>query len=336
MAATLKEIAKIANVNISTVSRALNGESVISDETKARVLKIAEEIGYRPNYLAKSLKSGSSKTICLLVPDIGNLIFPQITRGVEDAARENGYTVVLCNSNDDPVTEKYYIDSMIERQIDGYVICSAQHGEENILFMVDQLIPCAIVNRYKEQFLGKIDCVGINNYQAAYDTVNYLYSRGYRKIAFAKGNQDLIFNYDRFHGYMDALRDLGLEMRDEWIMEKDDDNFYDETVAMMNLDRKPDCIFAGTDPKAFTIMKALLDMHYRIPEDIGVMGFDNVSLAEIYNPSLSTVAQPLYEFGKIACTAVIKQIKHKKRTGELPKPRTHFLDYKLMIRDTTK
>ena len=336
MGTTIKDIAKKANVSVSTVSRALNNKGYISKKTKKKIIRIADSLSYKPNYIAQSLQSGVSNTICLLIPNIQGLVFPDIAQGVEDVARENGYTVVLCNSNDNAETERKYIDLMLKRQIDGFVICSAKKGEANVFYMIENDIPCTIVNRYRKEFLNKVDCVGIDNRQALEDAVNYLYKRGYRKFAFAKGDQDLSFNYERYHGFLSALKKLNLELNSDWIMEKANDDFYKETIELMSSEEKPDCIIASTDQKAFYILSALNDLKMKIPEEVGLLGFDNLSMSEIIKPSLSTVYQPLYEYGRVACMSVLKQIEHKKEYGKLPKPRKHIMDYKIVARKTTR
>jgi len=326
----------MAGVSASTVSRVLSGKSYVNAQTRQRVLEAVKQMDYSPNVLAKSLKMGRSNTIALMVPSIQNLIFPDITRGVEDTARKNGFTVVLCNTDEDVEIEKSYINKLKKRWIDGFIVCSMMPGSDHIRVLRDEGFPLVVVSRCSKE--DHLDAVIVDNYQAAYNAVNYLIRTGHRRIALALGREEVILYRERCEGYLAALRDNHIPVEENLIMRETNGNnsFYYLTKSMLAGDSWPDAIFATSDPKAIVILHALHDMGVRIPEDISVLGFDNVYMSALVEPPLSTVAQPLYEMGVVAATKLINQIKFKDQTGLLPAPAVDILNTDLVIRKSTR
>ena len=334
----IKHVATLAGVSVSTVSRVLNGKSCVNEDTRLKVLEAVRQTDYRPNVLAKSLKLGRSNTICLMVPSIQNLIFPEIARGVEDVARRNGFTVVLCNTDEDPAVERAYIEKMKTRWIDGFVVCSTLESSEHIRALRSEGFPLVLVNRFEERDIGVMDTVSVNSYQAAYDAVQYLLRAGHRRIAIASGREELFLYRERLRGYAQALADAGIAYDEALVMRENggSESFGRLTQEVMRLPQPPDAIFASSDPKAFVVMHALHDMGYRIPRDVAVLGFDNVSLSSMMEPPLSTVAQPLYEMGVMAAKNVLNQIRYKEKNGALPPPVRNVLGYDLIVRRSTR
>lgn len=334
----IKEVARLAGVSTSTVSRVLNGKNCINASTREKVMEAVKQTGYRPNVLAKSLKMGRSNTICLLVPSIQNLIFPEITRGVEDEARKNGFTVVLCNTDEDPSVEQAYIEKMKTRWIDGFVVASAVGHAEHVTRLRQEGFPLVLVNRYQESDVDQIDIVASDNYKAAYRAVEYLIRSGCHRIALACGSEDLCFYRQRHQGYRKALEDNGVPYDKELIMHETTgvDCFYYQTEQLMKIENPPDAIFATSDPKAFVVMHALHDMGKRIPDDVAVMGFDNVTLASMVEPPLSTMSQHLYEMGATAARNLIHQIHYRDKNDELPPPVNCVMDVDLIVRRSTR
>lgn len=332
----IKDVAAMAGVSASTVSRVLSGKSYVNAQTRQRVLEAVKQMDYSPNVLAKSLKMGRSNTIALMVPSIQNLIFPDITRGVEDTARKNGFTVVLCNTDEDVEIEKSYINKLKKRWIDGFIVCSMMPGSDHIRVLRDEGFPLVVVSRCSKE--DHLDAVIVDNYQAAYNAVNYLIRTGHRRIALALGREEVILYRERCEGYLAALRDNQIPIEENLIMRETNGNnsFYYLTKSMLAGDAWPDAIFATSDPKAIVILHALHDVGVRIPEDISVLGFDNVYMSALVEPPLSTVAQPLYEMGVVAATKLINQIKFKDKTGLLPAPAVDILNTDLVIRKSTR
>ena len=337
MADSLKEIAEIAGVSVSTVSRVLNGKTYVNEETRKKVLNIIGRENYHPNAIAQSLKNGASNTLCLMIPSIQNVIFAPITRGVEDVARENGYTVILCNTDENEETEALSIEKMRSRWVDGFIIASSYGNKKEIYSLAEEHIPIVLVNRFSESDIGKLSIISIDNYKAGYDATKYLADQGFRRIAIAVGKQMHKFYRDRLEGYQAALKDSGLPYDERLIMQEmnSNDDFYAMTQALMNTAERPDVFFATSDPKAIVIMHALHDMGYKIPQDVAVLGFDNVELSSIIEPALSTVSQPLYEIGAVAARNIIYQIRQRNMSGKLPEPEHKILAHELIIRKST-
>lgn len=333
----MKDVADVAGVSISTVSRVLNGKSYVNEETRRRVLDAVEQTHFRPNALAQGLKIGRSNTICLMVASISNLMIPLIVRGVEDTARKSGYSVVLCNTDEDETIERSYIEMMKTRLTDGFIICSAYGTQRSIYNLENQGFPLVLVNRYRPEDVNKMNIVSVDNYRAGYDATGYLIQTGHRRIAFAYGREELFLYRERYRGYCDALKDAGIPYDDSLVMRETNGNecFDRLTRDLMELPQPPDAIFASSDPKAFVIMHALHDLGKKIPEDVAVLGFDNVSMASMVEPPLSTMAQPFYEMGCMAAKCLLSQIKHKAETGDLPAPMLSVMDSHLIIRRST-
>lgn len=330
----IKDVAERAGVSISTVSRVLSGKTCVNEETRRRVLDAVRLLDYSPNVLAKSLKMGRSNTIALMVPSIQNFIFPTIARGVEDTARKNGYTVVLCNTDEDTEVEKEYITKLRTRWIDGFIVASMMPGANHIRRLWEEGFPVVLTSRY---YGDPVDAVVVDNYQAAYDAVSYLIRGGHKRIAIALGRDELPFYADRHKGYLAALKDHGLPCDESLIIHETNgtNSFYYLTKQLVTRPDRPDAIFATSDPKAIVVMRALHDCGVRIPEDVSVMGFDNAELSSMVEPPLSTVSQPLYEIGVLAAKKLFYQIRYKEEHGAAAPPTVDVLSTDLIIRKST-
>lgn len=337
--ASIKDIAEAVGVSSSTVSRAINGKSCVNEETRQKILAMAAQTNYQPNVLAKSLKIGRSNTICLVIPSIENLIFPAITRGVEDIARKRGFTVTLCNTGEDDAVEKSYIEKMKNRWVDGFVLCTGGRKNENAHVLRAEGFPVVVVNRFDEDEVDLLDTVSVDNYAAAYSATRYLIRSGRKRIALVCGTDELLLYRERRRGYWQALKDAGLPCEDRLILYEVPGNenmcFYQMTKDLMARPNAPDAFFCTSDPKAFVVMHALHDLGISIPEQVSVLGFDDVSLSEMVEPPLSTVAQPLYSMGTVAAEGLIRQIQYKEKNGVLPPPVHSVLHVRLIIRRST-
>lgn len=331
----IKDVAERVGVSISTVSRVLSGKTCVNEETRRKVLDAVRLLDYSPNVLAKSLKMGRTNTIALMVPSIQNFIFPTIARGVEDTARKNGYTVILCNTDEDTEVEKDYITKLRNRWIDGFIVASMMPGADHIRRLWEEGFPVVLTSRY---YGDPVDAVVVDNYQAAYDAVSYLIRSGHKRIAIALGRDELPFYADRHRGYLTALKDHGLPCDESLIIHETNgtNSFYYLTKQLATRSDRPDAIFATSDPKAIVVMRALHDCGIRIPEDISVVGFDNAELSSMVEPPLSTVSQPLYEIGVLAAKKLFYQIRYKDEHGVPAPPTVDVLSTDLIIRKSTR
>ena len=335
---SIKKIAQMCGVSPSTVSRVLNGKSYVKEETRRRVMEAVGRSNFRPNLIARSLKQGDLKTICLMVPSYGNLIFPEIMRGVDSVARQNGYTTIFSVTDEFPgAVEKTY-NEMRNRQVTGFIICSAIGDENPIYRMREEGVPLVLVNRYKKEDVGRLDTISVDNYRAGYVSTKYLLRSGKRRIAIACGDPELFLYTERFRGYCDAIKDDGKEVDPTIILQEPEeghDGFYNIVKRVMLSNDPPDAFFATADPKAFVIMRALHDLKMRIPQEVSVIGIDNVELSAYMEPPLTTVAQPLLKMGEESMHMLLHQIEYKREHGVLPEPDNRTLPFDLLVRKST-
>lgn len=303
----IKEVAKEAGVSPSTVSRVLTGRIPVNEDTRARVLQAVEKMNYQPNAFAQGLKGGSLRTIGLVIPNIRNLVFPAAIRGIEDTAEKNGYTVVLCNTDEDAAKERFYIDSLRRRLIDGFIFSTARPGHEYLLDLPTEGVPVVFFIR---QLGSSINTVVLDNEDGGYQATRYLLSRGMKKIALINGGLDLPLYQHRYDGYRRALKEAGREEPSGMVIHASSgwDDGYKVMRELLEQKKNPDAVFATSDPKAMGVIRAIRDAGLRVPQDISVMGFDNLDFAALLDPPLTTVAQPFYEMGVQACRRLIQLI----------------------------
>ena len=332
---SLKDVAEYAGVSASTVSRVLSNKPVVNEKTRERVMDAVRLLDYKPNELAQSLKSGRSNTIALMLPSIQNLIFPTIARGVEDAARKAGYTVILCNTDEDVEVEKSYINKLRTRFIDGFIVASMMPSSEHIRDLWREGFPVVLTSRIYDD---TIDAVGIDNELVAFEATRYLIRGGHTRIAFAMGREEIPLYKDRYKGYCRGLKSAGIPYDEQLVVHETNGtaSFYYLFQGLLKKGVRPDAVLASSDLKAFVIMRALHDMGLAIPEDISVMGIDNIDISSQIEPPLSTVSQPLYEIGTLAANKLIRQIHHKETTGKLAPPQVDILKTDLIIRKSTR
>lgn len=330
----MKDVANHANVSTSTISRVLSEKGYVNENTRKVVLSAVKELGYVPNTLAKSLKNGRTNIVTLLIPSIQNHIFPEIARGVEDVARRKGFSVILGNTDDDKNIELDYLEKLGTHWTDGFIVSSFRPDSDHIRALKELGVPLVLTTRH---FNENIDAVAINNSKAAYEAVRYLIKTGHKRIGIALGTCNLDIYQERFEGYKMALAEANLPFEEEYVLHDsgDADALYFLTRNLLSTDNVPDAIFATSDPKAIVVMRAILDSGLRIPEDISIIGFDNIKMSAMLNPSLSTVSQPLYKIGALAMEKLAAQIEAKE-TGRQYTPMLNILDTELIIRNSTR
>ena len=330
---TLKDVALKTGVSTSTVSRVLSGKECINPKTRDKILSSIKELQYTPNALARGLKLGQSNMIALIIPSIHNLMFPALTRGVEDIARKYGYMVILCNTDENLSVEKNYIQKLHNNWVDGLLVATMMPNSDHIRKLRNNGFPVVLTSRSYDR---DIDAFVIDNVEASYDAVCYLIEQGHRKIAFAMG-PDLQIYQERFEGYRKALEDHSIPLEDHLVMHEGDgiNSFYSLTKELIQKHGCPDAIFASNDTRAIIIMRALYDFGLKIPDDVAVVGFDNIDFSALVEPPLTTVSQPFYEIGKSATKRLIKQIESVRTTGKLEPPEIHVLQAHLLVRNST-
>ncbi len=333
---TIKDVAKMAGVSTSTVSRALSGKIPVDKKTKKRVMLAVEKLNYQPNILAKSLKEGTTNTIALIVPNIRNTVFTAAARGVEDIARKHGFTVILCNTDEDLKIEKEYVDKLKKRWVDGFIFATAIDKEEHILSLQEIGFPVILLVRHLD---AKMDAVISDNFKASYEAVSYLINQGHKRIAMICNNLELSLYKNRFEGYKKALREANLPIIEELIFTDipEEDNAYNLMINLLKSELSVDAVFAVSDYKAAGAMRAIRDYGLNIPKDIAVIGYGNTKMSSLLEPPLTTVSQPFYEMGANASNRLIKLIKDKEKIQNIKrKPVIEILESKLIIRKSTR
>ncbi len=302
---TIRDVAERAGVATSTVSRAISGKSVVNTETKQRILLAIQELNYQPNAFAKGLKEGKSNTVGLIVPNIRDLVFPGAIKGISDLLEEHGYTLILCNTDEDVESEKKHVNNLNKRLVDGFIFSTATDQSKHIWELKEKGFPIVLLFRH----LGEgIDSVIVDNYKGGYEATKFLLNQGLKKIAIIIGDTRLDLYVQRFNGYKQALEEAGIPLNEELITSstKSWEGSYEATVKMIKRGIRPDAIFATSDPKALGVVRALKDLNIRVPQDISVIGFDNLEVTEMMDPPLTTVAQPFYQAGYQAAKRLVK------------------------------
>ncbi len=312
MSTTIKDIAKMANVSTATVSRVLNSPNLVSEEKKELINKIIYELNYQPNALARGLIKKETKTVGVLIPDIDNLFYPAVVRGIEDVLGSKDYNVFICNTDKDVEKEKKYINTLLEKRVDGIIFMGtrpiAPEKNEHIIRLSNKL-PVLLIN----DSIGGTDIYSVlsDEVEGAYKAVKHLLDLGHRKIAYVTGEADYTTYRNKQEGYESALRDYEVSINPLYIVR---DLPYPEggkkaAEKLFDLgENKPSAIFAASDQMAMGVMKAAYERGYRIPEDLSIVGYANIPISADLFPGLTTVDQFPYETGKFASETLTKII----------------------------
>jgi len=309
MGVTIKDVAKKANVSISTVSRVINDSKPVSNEIKQRVLKVIEETGYTPNPVARSLVMKRSQLIGVIVPDISNYFIGEILNGVEEIGKMYNYDILLCNTYGELTQELRYLNLLKLKQVEGIIFMTWKLQDKHREFFQQSELPIVMINRNTSDF--NIPSVCINHYLAAYEMTKYLIKKGHKKIALIRnGRENDVFGIDQFNGYSKALSEEGIKIDDRLIK---NGNFkmeeaYNCVKSMIDEGLNPTAIFATSDYMAIGAINCLFDNNINVPNDVSVVGFNDIKLASIYRPKLTTIKQPIYDIGAVAIRVIIKKI----------------------------
>ncbi|EOD01782.1 LacI family DNA-binding transcriptional regulator [Caldisalinibacter kiritimatiensis] len=314
MKVTIKDIAKHAGVSMTTVSKIINNKDQdISQATRDKVLKIMKEYNYVPNTIARSLVTKKTKTIGLVIPDIRNPFFPELARGAEDKANEEGYNIIFCNTDDDVSKEEKYISMLAEKMVDGIIFTASSKRTSGFDILSKKSIPIILVDRDID-FVGVKGKIIVDNFQGAYEGVIHLLECGYKKIAFISGPLSSNTSICRLDGYKKALKSYEIDFKEECILEGDykSEWGYKAVNTLLSKGIEFDGIFCGNDLIAIGAIKALKENNIVVPKEVGVVGFDDIYIANLVEPQLTSVKQPNYEMGYKAVEMLIDIIDNKK------------------------
>ncbi|GAB7053863.1 catabolite control protein A [Paenibacillus sp. YK5] len=319
MTVTIYDVAREAGVSMATVSRVVNNNPNVKPQTRKKVFEAIERLGYRPNAVARGLASKKTTTVGVVIPDISNSIFSEVARGIEDIANMYHYNIILCNADKKKDKEIRVINTLLEKQVDGLLFMGGAITEEHIEAFKTSSVPVVLCATADEQ--KTIPSVDIDHEKAAYDAVQLLIQKGHRQIAMISGTlQDPTNGYARYQGYKKALEEAGIPLREDYVRIGNYryESGLEVTKYFMELDERPTAIFAATDEMAIGAIHALQDSGLKVPDDVSVISVDNIRMASMVRPQLTTVAQPMYDIGAVAMRLLTKLMnKETKDASEL-------------------
>ncbi len=328
---TIKDVAQKAGVSVSTVSKVLNQNYPVSEKTRKKVLKAIQELNYTPNPTARSLVLKKTHTIGVILPDIHGDFFSEIIKGIDKKAREFGYHVLLTSSHSNLKELDEALLSLVNGKVDGLIIMNPTLRTSYVETRLLKKMPVVLLNCCGD--IQNADVILIDNYTGAYNLTKHLIKHGHRKIAVITGPVDNFDSIERLKGYKDALREAGIEPVQEFEFRGDftKETGYEVMKAILALPEKPTAIFALNDDMAIGAVQFAKKMGIKIPQDIAIVGFDDIPMAEYIQPSLTTVRVPMDKVGVLAAEKLFKRIRKEE---EKPKFTKTILETTLIVRES--
>ncbi|MED4603224.1 LacI family DNA-binding transcriptional regulator [Paenibacillus validus] len=335
MNVTIIDVAKKAGVSPSTVSRVISGHPRISPATVRKVKDIMEELGYHPNMMAKSLVSKTTQTIGLLLPRSAeelflNQFFSEVIRGVVSQAARSEYDLMMTTG----ITEREEVEAVTRlvrgRRVDGVILLYSRNSDPVISFLKEERFPFVLIGRSEEH--PDVLSVDNDNVQAAYDVTKHLLAQGHRRIGFVSGPPNLIVSRDRLEGYKQALADAEVEFHSEWIVEGEflQESGYRAMSFFMTLPERPTALVVMDDLVAFGVLRGLTELGYKVPQDLSLIGFNNIPMSELASPPISSVDIGIYQLGYTASQTLIRAVK-----GEAIHHTRMIIPHRLIARESS-
>ncbi|MDR8391718.1 LacI family transcriptional regulator [Aliifodinibius sp. S!AR15-10] len=331
---TLKEVAKKAEVSVTTVSRVINNSNKVSADTRERVQRAMRKLEYKPSRVAQRLRGskGRSKLLGLIIPDIQNQFYSNIVRGIEDVAYKNKYAVILCNSDENPNKERFYLDVLRSESVDGVILPPIhQYGKVLDECLIEYGIPVVCVDRKLAR--ESVDAVVVNNHKGGYIAVSHLINLGHEQIAIISSSHQFSSFDDRQNGYEQALKDNKLEVNEDLIVEGDprsSEQAYKLTKKLLEVSPRPSAIFITNNLMTLGALEAINEMNLKIPEDISIVMYDDTPWATAITSPLTVISQPAYEMGRRAAELFLQRIADPGRAAVQVS-----LEPKLIVRKST-
>ncbi len=322
----IAEVARLSGVSVATVSRVLNSNQHVSPETRKKVLESIDKLNYVPNQLAAKMRKQRSGFVVVVVPDIGNPFFSRIITAIEETAKDFDYTVFVSDTQNSVEKERMIMKYLRQREIDGAIFLTAR-TEASAFTEISHNMPLVLAC---ETLPGlPLPQVAIDNFRAGYDATTYLLGLGHRKIVHIKGFEGMKLSHDRARGYEMAMESSGIQPH---MVKGDFTGSSGRAAAREIIERFPDAtaVFAASDEMAMGAISEFYRLGRRVPQDMSVLGFDDISLGELFIPSLSTVRQPQSDIGTMAATLLMQHFR-----GELPKPEITTLSHAVIHREST-
>jgi len=329
---TIYDVAREADVSMATVSRVVNGNPNVKPTTRKKVLEVIRKLGYRPNAVARGLASKKTTTVGVIIPDISNMFYAELTRGIEDIATMYHYNIILSNSDLKTDKEIKLIETLLEKQVDGLLYLGGELTESHREIFAGTNVP--VVLAATQDQTNEHPFVTIDQEKAAEEATTVLIKEGNDKVAFISGPlTDLVKGYPRYQGYKRALENHQIDFDESWV--RVGDYRYDSGYQAMKelLEEHGECkaVFAASDEMAVGAIHAALDLGKSIPEDLSVIGFENIPLASQVRPLLSTIHVPMYDIGAVAMRLLTKIMNNEKVESSQV-----VLQYIVELRESTK
>ncbi|SDK17769.1 LacI family DNA-binding transcriptional regulator [Sediminibacillus albus] len=326
--ANIHQVAKHAGVSVATVSRVLNGQNSVTAKTRIKVEDAIKQLNYEPSLLGRNLRNSESRLLLVLIPNISNPFYSEIINGIENTAIDLNYNILLCETDTNPDRENIYFDLVRKKMADGIISMDPAVNVETLtkLGKTHAIIQCS---EYAVD--SGIPYVTIDNLEAAYRAVKHLIRIGHTRIALINSDQKYLYARQRQLGYQKALEEHGLHMDEELIFHTQGLGFEYGQQAMkkvLSQKQRPTAIFAVSDLLAIGALKEIHSHSLKVPEDIAVVGFDKIAFSNMTHPTLTTVAQPMYQMGTIAAKMLVDKIQGKEVESLI-------LDHELVIREST-
>ena len=308
--ATIEDVAALAGVSRQTVSRAINNKGEISQATKEKVLAAVKELGYQPNRLAQGMVTQRTRTVGLVVPDITNLFFPEVARGVQDAGRLRDYNVLLCNTDDKPEEEIQTMYSLAAQRVDGIITMGSKASVKELTTFANTFRPIVMINRFFEH--PHVTVVDVDNFRGAVLAVNHLIDLGHVNIGMLANKDFTRSQLRRVQGYKQALQDHNLAINEAYILDAPPtlQGGYSALAELVKQHPEITAVFTYNDLMALGAIRAAYDLGKHVPTDIAIIGFDDIGMAAMFTPSLSSVRVDKYAIGQKAMSRILYMLDH--------------------------
>lgn len=308
--ANIQAVAKLAGVSIATVSRVLNGTAHVNDDVTARVRAAVEQLQYQPSRAARALRANHSTIIGLLITDIQNPFFTALVRGVEDMVQRNGYSLILCNSDENPIKERQYVEVLCAERVAGAIITPTREHQSALKLFREHNIPIVAVDRRIKD--NETDAVLVDNVRGAREATTHLIMNGYKRIGIITGPMNTTTGRKRLEGYRLSLHEAGIphDPAIERIGSFREDSGRQLTLELMGLEEPIDALFVANNLMTLGALAALNECQRRVPDDIALVSFDEMPWATLSAISLTTVTQPVYEIGSTAALRLFQRLQN--------------------------
>ena len=306
--ATIRDVAEECGLAQSTVSNALSNQRYVSEATQLKVEQAAKKVGYRVSYIARSLRTRKTWSLGILVGDITNPFFPELVRGAEDIASAQGYNLILCNTDYRADKQKAYVNLLFDQQVDGLIIASQVHEGADIIDLHKRHMPMVLINQTYSNV--DVDYVGVDNNRGMADACQYLWRLGHRDIGFILGREGSVAAQDRFNGYVQAMQEIA-GGHDKSLVRQGDWTYASGTTAareLLAMPKPPTAIIGANDLMALGAIEALQEFGLRVPDDLSIVGIDDIFVSSMPWASLTTLRHPKWTVGATAARILIERI----------------------------